>query len=672
MQPSEEPAASDGPEPRPEPEPRPRPESSSAIDAILDGADLRLLLMCLVHLTGDLGWLDPPFQPPRDVRLVPDPRAGLDPDAQQRIRTAVREILLGISRGEAPEPVIADPGDELMQRMMSVCLGEQVPPEYAPMMRGELGFRRDDPAMTSDPTAGTSATAFDPAGGGPDVVVVGAGISGIALGASLGRAGVPYTIVEQRETVGGTWWDNRYPGCGVDTPNHAYSYSFGTRYPFSRYFSKRDEIHDYLERCADEFGVRPHVRFGTTVLGARWDEPAQQWMVRVGDANGESELRARVLVSAIGLLHVPRLPAIDGLDSFTGPVVHPARWPSDLDLRGRRVAVIGTGATSMQLVPTIAPEVASLDVYQRSPQWVRDIGGYRDLIPAAHQWLFEHLPFYAAWFRFAMWWRYGDGLLVTLSKDPEWPYPERSMNRRNERHRVEMASFIERELDGRPDLIERCTPDYPPYGKRILIDNGWFRTLREPHVELVTDPIDHVEADAVVTSDGARRPADVLVVATGFHVMEMAARLGIVGRDGVDLADVWADENPTAHLGITVPGFPNLFLMGGPNTGLGHGGSGMFVAECQSRYIVDAVTRMRELGITELEVRQDRHDDWIARVDAEHEQLIWTHPGMTNWYRNRAGRIVAIMPWRLVDYWEMTRRVDLDDFHGRSTASTPL
>ena len=628
----------------------------SVIDSVLDGADLRLALMCLVHLTGDLSWLEAPYLPPRDIRLVPDPRAGLPDDVQAHIRAAVRALLVdGVT-----EPAIGDPGDELMQRMMSVCLGEQVPAEYAPMMRGELGFTADAPDTAGETTTATMHRRE------PTVVVVGAGVSGIALGAALGRAGVSYTIVEQRTEVGGTWWDNRYPGCGVDTPNHAYSYSTpfasGERYAWTRYFSKRDEIEDYLQRCADEFDVRPHVRFGTEVRGARWDEATRSWDITVVDATGEHTIVADVLVPAIGLLHVPRLPDVAGLDTFTGTVVHPARWPGDLDLTGRRVAVVGTGATAMQLVPTIAAEVGALTVFQRSAQWARDIGGYRDRIPDADLWLFEHLPFYAAWFRFAMFWRYGDGLLVTLRKDPEWPHPERSMNRRNDRHRAEMAGFIERELEGRPDLLAQCMPTYPPYGKRILIDNGWFRTLREPHVELVTDTIERIDGDAVVTTDGTRREVDVLVFATGFHIMEMAARLGIRGRDGVDLAEVWSDENASAHLGITVPGFPNLFMMGGPNTGLGHGGSGMFVAESQTRYIVDAVRHLRTGARASLEVRREVHDEYVARVDAEHEQLIWTHPGMTNWYRNRHGRIVAIMPWRLVDYWQMTRRIDVDDF----------
>ncbi len=243
------------------------PDLDGDLDAILELADLRLALMCLVHLTGDLSWLEPPFQPPRDVRLVPDPRAGLASEVQDRIRAAIRALLVN----GLPAPVIIDPGDELMQRMMSVCLGEQVPPEYAPMMRGELGLVTTSPAPT--PVAPSDRIIH--------VVVVGAGISGIAMGASLGRAGVRYTILEQRPEVGGTWWDNRYPGCGVDTPNHAYSYSFGKRFAWTRYFSKRDEIEQYLQRCADEFEVRENVRFNTEVCGARWDESAQQWHVSV-------------------------------------------------------------------------------------------------------------------------------------------------------------------------------------------------------------------------------------------------------------------------------------------------------------------------------------------------------------------------------------------------------
>jgi 4-hydroxyacetophenone monooxygenase len=262
-----------------------------------------------------------------------------------------------------------------------------------------------------------------------------------------------------------------------------------------------------------------------------------------------------------------------------------------------------------------------------------------------------------------MFWRYGDGLLPFLRKDPSWPYPDRAVNKGNDRHRQELTDFILSELKDRPDLIEKCLPTYPPYGKRILLDNGWFRTLTKSHVELVTDPIDHFARDGIVTSDGKSRPADVIVISTGFKVTEMAARLNISGRDSKKLAEVWADDNPTAYLGLTVPEFPNFFCMLGPNSGPAHGGSVIFQSECQSRYITACLVEMIEKGIAAIDVRQEVHDRYVREVDAEHGQMIWTHPGMTTYYRNRRGRVFSAMPWRFVDYWAMTHDPDFSQYH---------
>lgn len=604
--------------------------------------------MVLFHLTGDRAWLQSPFLPRRDVRLIAEPDAGLPDEIQQRVRAAAVAILSG-----PLEPVVDDPGDELMVEMMSVCLGEAVPPEYAPMMREDLGLCPRHVTWSGAPVAAPTE---------PYVMIVGAGVSGIALGAGLGRLGVPYTVVERNDEVGGTWLENRYPGCGVDTPNHSYSYSFGARYPWTMYFSARDQIEDYLVGCADEFGVRDHVRFGTEVTCARWDDGSQRWIVGLRTAAGDEEVRVPVLVSAIGQLSLPKLPGIAGLDTFDGPCFHTAAWPVGLDLTGRDVAIIGTGASAMQIVPTIVGEVGSLAVYQRTAQWARPIPHYHDPISDGAQWLLQHVPYYAAWFRLTMLWRYGDGLLPFLRKDPDWPHPERSLNRVNDRHRQEMTDHIVAELADRPDLVATCIPTYPPYGKRILLDNGWYRAISEPNVELVTEPVDRIEPGAVVTADGARRAADVVVLATGFEVGQMAARLHLTGRTGVTLAERWAGDDPRAHLGITVPEFPNLFCMQGPSTGLGHGGSAIFQAECQARYITACVVAMLEGGLASIEVREEVHDDYVRRVDAEHEQMIWTHPGMSTYYRNARGRVVSVMPWRLVDYWGMTHDPDLGEF----------
>jgi len=619
------------------------------LPSAIEQADIRVLLMVLVHMTGDMRWMEPPYTPRRDVRLIPDPRAGLPESVQAEIREAAVKILRG-----NPQPVITDPGNDLMQRMMSATLGEKVAPEYAPMIREEMGLVERDAKWTAQPPAEKLQDRH--------VLIVGAGVCAIALGVALNRLGIPYTIVDKEDEIGGTWYVNRYPGCGVDTPNHSYSYSFGPRNRWTRYFSQQQEILDYLKNIADQFGVREHVRLNTRLTSSHWDETTKRWISTLETPDGPQEVSSAILVSAIGQLNDPSMAHFKGAENFAGEIFHSARWPEGLDLKGKRVAVIGTGATAMQLVPNIADEVASVTVYQRTAQWSRPVAGYSDRISDGSQWLLAHVPYYAEWYRFNMFWRYGDGLLPFLRKDPNWPYPDRAVNAGNDRHREELTNFILSELEGRPDLIAKCMPTYPPYGKRILLDNNWFRTLRKPNVELVTENIDHITRDGIVSADGKLHPADVIVVSTGFKVTEMAAKLHIAGRDGKSLADAWANDNPTAYLGLTVPDFPNLFVMLGPNTGPAHGGSVIFQAECQSRYISACLVQMIERDIAAIDVHAEAKDAYVREVDAEHEQMIWTHPGMSTYYRNKSGRVFSAMPWRFVDYWAMTHDPDLQQY----------
>ncbi len=617
--------------------------------AVAEG-DIRCLLMVLVHMTGDERWLEPPYKPKRDIRLIPDPDAGLPKHIQDEIRAAVVSLF---SRGN-PKEVIGDPGNELLLKMMRGCLGEDVAPEYAPLMREEMGFVARNARWSRPPSDGALAQR--------QVLIVGAGVCAIALGVALGRLGIPYTIVEKNDELGGTWYINRYPGCGVDTPNHSYSYSFGPRNAWTRYFCQREELLDYLKNVATEYDVRKHLRLGTELTSSRWDESKRRWISTLNSKDGEDIFESTILVSAIGQLNDPSRAYFKGEEDFRGVILHSALWSEDIKLEGQRVAIVGTGATAMQLVPTIADSVASATVYQRSAQWARPVKGYSDAISEGAQWLLAHLPFYVQWYRFNMFWRYGDGLLPFLRKDPAWPHPDRAVNKGNDRHRQELTDFILSELKDRPDLVEKCVPTYPPYGKRILLDNGWFRTLARPNVELVTDRIDHLSPEGIVTADGKLRPADVIVIATGFKVTEMAARLDITGRHGMNLREKWANDNPAAYLGLTVPDFPNFFCMLGPNSGPAHGGSVIFQSECQSRYISACIVGMIERGIAAIDVRQDLHDDYVRKVDAEHEAMIWTHPGMTTYYRNKSGRVFSAMPWRFVDYWAMTHDPDLGQY----------
>ncbi|MGA0570017.1 NAD(P)-binding domain-containing protein [Variovorax sp. VNK109] len=622
-------------------------EKMHALSTAIAAADLRVLLMVLVHLTGDLRWLDAPYLPKRDIRLIPDADAGLPPAIQDEIRKAAVEVL---SRNTPA--VIVDPGDTLMQRMMSVSLGESVPAEYAPLNREEMG-------LISRQVQWPESAARSPEQ--QSVLIVGAGVCGIALAANLERMGIPFTVLEKHGDVGGTWYTNRYPGCGVDTPNHSYSYSFGPRFKWPRYFSRREDVQRYVAEVVDSLAIRNRIRFNTELLSAHWDEELKHWRATVRTPDGVEELVTNFLVTAIGQLSDPTIPQINGASSFTGLSFHSSVWPDGLSVAGKRIAVIGTGATAMQLVPEIVDIAQSITVYQRTAQWSRPIPGYSDPISAEAQWLLTHVPFYAEWFRFNMFWRYGDGLLKFLRKDPDWPHPERSINKVNDRHRQEMLDFMHSELGNRTDLVEKCTPTYPPYGKRILLDNRWFQTLKNPKVELVTQPIQKIVPTGIEASDGIRE-ADIIVYSTGFRVTEMAARLGIEGIGGVRLADVWSNDNPSAYLGLAVPKFPNFFTMLGPGSGPGHGGSAVFQAECQARYITSAMAQMADAEADAIEVKAEILEDFLRKFDAEHEALIWTHPGMSTYYRNSAGRVFSVMPWRFVDYWVMTHDAELSDY----------
>jgi 4-hydroxyacetophenone monooxygenase len=611
----------------------------------IEQADLRVLLMVLFQGTGDRRWLNPPFTPARDVNLIADEAAGLPPEVQQSIRAAALDWLV-----DDEAPAIAAPDDDLMLEMMRCCLGEKVAPEYAPMMREQLCF-----APVANEPAGTSATIRP-------VVIVGAGISGMAIGVRLKQQGIPFLILERNEQVGGTWWENRYPGCAVDTPNHAYSFSYGARFDWSRFFSKRDELQAYMQRCASEFGLLADIRLRHEMLSAQWQSlktGGDYWQVQLRDSQGQmQEIEASALVSAIGQLSLPKIPKLPGASSFAGPMFHSAHWPDDLDLTGKRVAIIGTGASCMQIAPAIAEQVKSLHIFQRTAQWVRHIPRFHEEIAPGVRWLLKNVPLYAAWTRFTMFWRYGDGLLRTLQIDPEWPHPDRSLNRVNDRHRQQMTEYITRQLSGRDDLLQQCLPEYPPYGKRILLDNHWYRTLCRDNVTLISTPVSHIEPDAICDVAGHRRQVDVIVMATGFQVGLMAARLNITGRAGIELSKQWAGDNPSAYLGITVPNFPNLFCMQGPGTGLGHGGSTIFQAECQAHYIARCIRQYLSVDNRMLEVKQQVHDEYNKQFDAAHQRMVWSHPGMSTYYRNKAGRVYSVMPWRLVDYWKMTREPD--------------
>jgi 4-hydroxyacetophenone monooxygenase len=627
--------------------------AGAALREALAEANIPTLLMALVQLTGDRRWLADPYRPRRTKGMSDNDSGGLPPEVQELIRAEAFDAVMRFRAGELVPTGL--PPEDLFVEMMSVCVGEPVPPEYAPMMAEEMGFESRDTTWAAPPDP-AELERFH-------VLVIGAGVSGLCAAIKLEQAGIPYTVIEKNDAVGGTWLDNRYPGCGVDTPSHLYSYSFAPQ-QWPHYYSKRPDLHEYMERCATDFGVRHRIQLRTEVLSAVYDDETHRWTVAVRGPDGQRrDLEANVVISAVGQLNRPSIPSLPGLESFEGPAFHSARWPSDVEVAGKRVAVVGTGATAMQLVPAIVDDVAALTVFQRSPQWAAPSENYRRTVTGHIELLMEHVPFYAAWYRFRLAWLFNDKVHASLQVDPDWPHPERAVNAVNDGHRRFFTDYILAELGDRTDLIPKVLPDYPPFGKRMLIDNGWFGAVTRDHVDLVTESVTEIRPHGLVTADGAEHEADVIVFATGFESRRMLAPMEVRGRSGRTLRETWGDDDAHAYLGLAIPDFPNFFCLYGPNTNLGHGGSLIFLTECGVRYVMEIVQAMVTEGLPAVEVRQEVHDEYNARVDAAHDRMIWTHPGMDTWYRNAKGRVVTNSPWRVVDYWQMTRTARLEDYH---------
>lgn len=640
---------------------QPITEDDATIARHLEQASVGALLMSIIHLTGDASLLDGPIRP--GPAVLGEQQGSLSEGEQATVRARALEALAAHrDRGCVLPP---PPDRDTVHRMMSFLVGEHVPDAYVPMMLEEMALDGADARRTD------LAQAVEAAGGAaPKVLVIGAGMSGLLAAIRLKEAGVEFLIVEKNAGVGGTWYENDYPGSRVDIGNHFYCYSFAPNHGWSEYFSRQPELRAYFEDCADRYGVAEAIEFETEVVSLRWDEDGAYWRARLRKPTGETrETTAHVVVSAVGQLNRPFVPALPGLERFEGPAFHSARFEHEHDLTGKRVALIGTGASALQLAPELAKTAGRLYVVQRSPAWMTPNPRYHAKVGDGAKWLLEHVPYYARWFRFLIFWPGSDGLMPSLEIDPEWPHPERSVNALNDATRAYFTAYIESQLEDRPDLVDKVVPSYPPFVKRMLQDNGsWLATLKRDDVELVADAAERVEPDAIVCRDGRRLEVDVIVFATGFEANRFLAPIEVVGREGRVLAEVWGDD-PGAYLGITMPGFPNLYCLYGPGTNLAHAGSIIFHSECQVRYVMSALEAMVERGERVFECRRDVFDDYIRRMDARHAELVWSHPGASSWYKNAKGRVTTTSPWRLVDYWRWTRAFDPADYD--STRSGP-
>lgn len=614
----------------------------------LSSADISVLLPVLHQLTGDDRWLSDRYRPSAVRGMLVDATGGLSAPVMAEIREAAVTAVLAWSRGELT-PASARPVGAELNRLMCLCTQEEVPGGYADMWASDLGFAPRDGYLLPD---GVQS-------GDYKVIVIGAGLGGMLSALMLRETGVDHVVLERSDGPGGTWRDNIYPGAGVDVPSHLYSFSFFPR-NWAVHFAKQPDVFSYIQEFVDHYELEESVTYGAEVSGAIWDEGTQRWTVRYRKDGEQCEVVANAVIGALGLFSHPKMPDIPGMAEFSGEIFHSARWPKGLDLSGKRVAVIGTGASAMQIVPAIAGKVDHLDVYQRSAQWVSPAPTYGQPVDEDVRWLIDNVPFYREWTRFRLAWVFSDRLHPSLQVDPDWSAPG-SINAHNDKHRRFLLGYMTDKLKDRPDLLEKARPDYPPYGKRMLLDNGWFDALVRPDVELIDRGVTRFTATGIVDGDGVERPVDIVVMSTGFDVHRYMYPLDVRGRSGVSLDEVWQGDNPRAHLGITVPDFPNLFLLWGPNTN-GSGGSYMLLAETQLEYIMRLIGQMIARGVSAIEPWQEDFERYNREVDRAHDAMIWSHPDLSTYYRNDSGRVTVNSPWMVLGYWEKLRNPDIDDF----------
>jgi cation diffusion facilitator CzcD-associated flavoprotein CzcO len=491
-----------------------------------------------------------------------------------------------------------------------------------------------------------------------DILIVGAGFAGIGMGIRLKQAGLDnFLILEQSSGLGGTWYNNRYPGCACDIPSHLYSFSFEKNPNWSRSFANQQEILAYLERSADKYGVRPHMRFRRKVASARFDEARGTWSVQTEDGRSYT---ARVLISASGTLSRPSSPQIPGLSAFRGPTFHTARWREDVGLEGKRVAVIGTGASAVQVIPTIVDKVSHLSVFQRTPGWVLP---KLDLAYSAEtRAKFAKRPWLQSLLRRFIYWRL-ELLATGLVLDSKW----RKLGELGERA---ARRFLDEQVRD-PALRAKLTPDFRLGCKRVLLSNDYYQALQRQNAELVTSPIETITERGIRTADGTEHELDAIVLATGFQAAEPMAPFALRGLGGRALSDVWRD-GAEAYLGTSVAGFPNFFMLVGPNSALGHN-SIIFMIESHIAYVLDAIRTLRARSLRSLDVRQRVQDTYNRRIHARLARTVWATGDCHSWYRTRSGKNTTLWPGFTFEFRLRTRRFDptnydLEPMPARETA----
>ena len=621
--------------------------TDEAIDTAVRHADPMVLRGLLYQLTGDESLAEMPVEIQTygftEIELLADP----SDVAEVHARAAV--FLKRHRDAGAPELPIG-PSDRL-RRSVSLTTGLPIDDAEVEMWIEQMALDPYARGLEWKQTPEPSALE------GFEVAVIGAGMGGLNAAVLLEQAGIPFFVLEKNADLGGTWYENRYPGARVDSLSRTYTHVFGARFIHPYAYCPQEVNLAYFQWIADEYDVRERIEFETEVESLRWDEGEQRWEIETKGPGGRETRHANAVITAVGFLSRPNLPSIEGMERFQGRSFHTARWPEDLDLEGKRVAVIGTGATGYQTIPEIAKRARHLHVFQRTPGWCFDVPNYLSPYPPQVNWLDRNFPYFMNYARLrSTWMASPQHVSKALQVDPDFVDPH-ARSASNKAARDQRIAFIERMLASRPELIEKMIPPYPPMGSRhILVDqqDNVYTALTRDNVDLVTDPIERIDARGIVVG-GEEIPVDVIVYATGFRANDFLWPMEIRGRDGHRLEDLWSKDGPRAYLGSMLPGFPNFFMVYGPNTNNFGGLQIVDFQELVVRFALGAIGGLISQGKRSVDVTPDAYWRYNAELDRCEARMMYADPRVNSYYRNEHGRSAANNPIDIRRIWAWTR-----------------
>ncbi len=619
---------------------------------ILSKADMNALRVALYQQTGD------PELSAMNVELAGRPG---NPYKIFRVSDSDREVLLAKAAdylSSTAAPLHMNPSKTEVGHLLEVFEGTKLNDSVIQAGYEELafgGFKRAA-EWPSKKSIGKLPDDFK-------VLIIGAGFSSIVCAIQLDSLGIDYQIIERQPNFGGTWCWNTYPDARVDITSFLYNFTFEVDYPWNHTFAPREELEDYIAYMVDKFDLRNRAQFNTKVTHAQWDENLAKWHVDIEDQDQQTETHsANILLSASGLFSTPKLPDIKGIENFKGKMFHTTAWDHSFNYENKRVALIGTGSTGSQLLPKVAPATQSMTVFQRTPNWVAPVPAYRDQIIEERKWLLKNMPAYSNWNRYTF---ISASMRneTFLKLDRNWQAKGGYINEKNDLLRDMLTKMIQHKMAPKPELIDKLIPDFAPLSRRIVIDNGFYDALLRDNVEMVCDGISHITESGIVDSLGVEREFDLIILAAGFEVERYLWPVDYVGRDGASLEKLWSHDGARAHMTMTLPGFPNFFMMYGPNAGV-KSGSFHSIVEMLSKYICNVITSMVDNNASSIEVRREAYTEYNQTLDLAMKDLLWEHEngGGNSYYINKHGKSGVNIPFTSTEFYDYIREPDLQQF----------